>query len=167
MENFRRTLWMLAGVPMLRLTFHNWYGLRAAVLRLFGARIGRATRVSRSVRIFAPWRLDLGNGVAVGDGAILYSVGCIRIEHAAVISQYAHLCAGTHDYRDPAFPVVRGDISVGTGAWVATDAFVGPGVRIGARAILGARACAFKDLDADFVYVGNPARRSHLRQGEV
>jgi putative colanic acid biosynthesis acetyltransferase WcaF len=42
--------------------------------------------------------------------------------------------------------------------WVAADAFVGPGVTIGARTVLGARASAFADLPGDVIAVGNPAK---------
>jgi putative colanic acid biosynthesis acetyltransferase WcaF len=55
--------------------------------------------------------------------------------------------------------------------WVAADAFVGPGVTIGSRSVLGARSSAFGDLPADVVAVGNPAkvikRREFTGEGSV
>jgi putative colanic acid biosynthesis acetyltransferase WcaF len=41
---------------------------------------------------------------------------------------------------------------------VAADAFVGPGVTIGAGAVVGARSNVFGDLPAWTVCVGSPAR---------
>jgi len=43
-------------------------------------------------------------------------------------------------------------------SWVAADAFVGMGVTIGEGAVVGARACVFKDVEAWSVVGGNPAK---------
>lgn len=163
-EKFRRTLWMLLGKPLFRASFHNWYGLRAAILRLFGAQIGRGTRIRPTVDIEIPWMLSVGDGATVGDHAILYSLGPVYIGARAVVSQYAHLCAGTHDHTRRDFPLLRPPICVGQDAWISADAFVGPGVDIGARAVVGARASVFKDVPADEIHAGNPARKIGVRE---
>jgi putative colanic acid biosynthesis acetyltransferase WcaF len=41
---------------------------------------------------------------------------------------------------------------------VAADAFVGPGVTVGERSVVGARASVFKDVPPDVIVGGNPAR---------
>ncbi len=157
-EKIVRALWMLAGRPLFRLTFHNWYGVRRTILRLFGATVGKGVRIRPSVNIEIPWNIVLGDGCVVGDHAILYSLGVITVEPRAVVSQYAHLCAGTHDFTKPSFPLIRPPVKIGHDAWVGADAFVGPGVTVGPLAILGARSSAFKDLDENMIYVGNPAK---------
>lgn len=43
-------------------------------------------------------------------------------------------------------------------AWVAAEAFVGPGVIIGEGAVVGARAAVFKDVAPWTVVGGNPAK---------
>lgn len=158
-EKIRRALWMLVGKPIFRLSFHNWYGPRAALLRLFGAQIGKGTRIRPSADIEIPWMLCVGDGATVGDHAILYSLGSVRIGARAVVSQYAHLCAGTHDHTRRDFPLLRLPVTVGADAWIGADAFVGPGVSVGDRAILGARASAFRDVPADEIHAGNPAKK--------
>lgn len=157
-EKAGRALWMLVGGPLFRLSFHNWYGYRRGVLRLFGAKIGRGVRIRPTAHVEVPWLLELGEGAIVGDHAILYDLGRIQIGERAVISQYAHLCAGTHDHTDRTFPLIRDPIVIGPGAWIATDAFVGPNVRVGALAVLGARSSAYKDLEPATIYAGNPAK---------
>ena len=69
-----------------------------------------------------------------------YAIAEITIEDHAVISQGAHLCAGTHDVESPYFQTISKPISIKTRAWVAAEAFVGPGVTVGEGAVLGARA---------------------------
>lgn len=157
-EKIGRALWMLIGRPVFRLTFHNWYGVRRFILRRFGATVGEGVRVRPTVRIEVPWNIALQDDCVVGDHAILYSLGKITIGERAIVSQYAHLCAGTHDFTKSSFPLLRPPITIGADAWIAADAFVGPGVTVGERAILGARASAFKDLAPDTIYAGNPAK---------
>jgi len=48
--------------------------------------------------------------------------------------------------------------TVEDGAWVAADAFVGPGVTVGAWAVVGARSTVVKDVPAGQIWAGNPAR---------
>ena len=154
----RRGLWMLARGPLFRCSFHNWYAWRRLVLRAFGAKLGRRVRVRPTARIEMPWNLDLGEAVIIGDYAILYSLGRITVGPFSVISQYAHLCAGTHDHTRRSFPVVCAPITIGRDAWVAAEAFVGPGVTVGDRSIVGARSGVFSDVPPDVIAAGNPAK---------
>jgi acetyltransferase-like isoleucine patch superfamily enzyme/glycosyltransferase involved in cell wall biosynthesis len=158
MDNVKRVLWMFVHVFLFRPSFHNWYGWRRALLRAMGAKVGAGVRVRPSAWVEMPWNLAIGDRSIVGDRAIIYSLGKITIGKDVVISQYAHLCAGTHDYTSRRFPLLRLPITVEDGAWVAADAFVGPNVTIGARAVVGARASAFKDVPPDTVVGGSPAR---------
>jgi putative colanic acid biosynthesis acetyltransferase WcaF len=159
----RRVAWMFARTFLFRPSFHNWYAWRRLLLRLFGAKIGNGVRVRPSANIEMPWNLDLADGVVIGDHAILYSLGKITIGPRTVVSQYAHLCAGTHDYRDPNFPLLTPPITIGAGAWIAADAFISHGITIGDRTVVAARATVVKDVPADHVVGGNPAKFIKMR----
>ncbi len=163
-EKVLRAIWMLLGKPLFRVSFHNAYGFRAWLLRLFGAKVGKGARIRPTVNVEIPWNLDIREGATVGDYAILYSLGTITIGERTIVSQYAHLCAGTHDHTDRRFPLIRDPILIGADAWIGADAFVGPNVRIGRLSVLGARSSAYKDLEPSTVYVGNPARRLKSRE---
>lgn len=157
-QKIARALWMIVRFTMFRPSFHNWYGWRRFLLKLFGARVGARVRIRPTASIEIPWNVDIGDEAIVGDYAILYSLGKITIGKRVVISQYAHVCAGTHDYRYREFPLLKPPITINDDAWIAADAFVAPGVTIGEGAILGARASAFNDLPPWQIAVGNPAR---------
>ena len=152
-----RVLWRLAH-PLFAWSPRPFWGWRRLLLRLFGARIGREVHVHPSVRITIPWNISIGDQTAVGDRAILYALGSITLGERVTISQGAHLCAGTHDHRDPAMPLLKPPIFIERDAWICADAFVGPGVRIGAHAIIGARCVVMKDVAPGMTMVGNPAR---------
>jgi putative colanic acid biosynthesis acetyltransferase WcaF len=76
----------------------------------------------------------------------------------ATISQYAYLCGATHDYSDPALPLLSAPIVIEDYAWVCADVFIGPGVTVGQGAVVGARSSVYKDVPAWKVVAGNPAR---------
>lgn len=134
---------------------HAW---RRGMLRRFGARIGTRVVVYPSAAITQPWCLEIGDESAVGPGVVLYSLGAIRLGARVTVSQRAHLCAATRDHRRRDFPLVRRPILVEDDAWIAAEAFVGPGVRIGRGAVVAARAVAVRDVDDWQVVAGNPAR---------
>jgi putative colanic acid biosynthesis acetyltransferase WcaF len=53
--------------------------------------------------------------------------------------------------------LIKAPITIGEEVWVCADAFVGPGVKVGSRAVVGARAVAMKDVKAGAIVAGNPA----------
>lgn len=155
-EQTGRVLWALA-TPLFRLSPRPFWGWRRAMLRAFGARVGCDVHIYPTVRITIPWNLALGDGCAVGDRAILYALGPIQIGPRATVSQYAHLCAGSHDLTRPDRPLTKPPIDIGADAWIAADAFVGPGVAVGNGAVVGARAVVMKNVPPGQVVAGNPA----------
>lgn len=157
-EKVGRALWMVVGRPLFRLSFHNWYRYRRLLLTLFRAKVGKRAAIRPTVHIEIPWTLHVEDDVTVGDYAILYGLGSIHIGKRVTISQYAHLCAGTHDYTNPRFPLIRAPINIEDDVWIGADAFIGPGVTVGRLSVVGARASAYKDLPPAKVYTGNPAR---------
>lgn len=132
-------------------------------MRIFGASVGRNVHICPSVKITIPWNLTIEDDVGIGDSAILYALGPIRIGKRTTISQYAHICAGSHDYHDPDMPLLKLPIQIGCDVWICADAFVGPEVAVGDRAIVGARAVVIRDVPENAVVVGNPARKVHDR----
>ncbi|GAB5504371.1 putative colanic acid biosynthesis acetyltransferase [Pyruvatibacter sp.] len=108
----------------------------------------------------------MGNHATLGRNSNCYNMGKVRLGSHAIVSQSAYLCGGTHDVDDINFQLHVGEIDIGDFAWVASEAFVGPGVTLGEGAVLGARGVAFKNVPAWKIYGGNPAAflRDRLRQ---
>jgi len=134
---------------------HSW---RSFLLRCFGARLGAGCHIYASAKIWAPWNLECGPWACIADGAEVYNPVKISIGEGAVISQDAYLCAASHDYADPAFPLIHGTIVIGKKAWVAARAIVLMGTTIGDRSVVGAGRVVTKDVPPDSVCAGNPAR---------
>jgi putative colanic acid biosynthesis acetyltransferase WcaF len=134
------------------------------LLGLFGARLSDTCGIYGSARIWDPRNLEMGEYAFIGPRVNCYSMATITLEDYALVSQGAHLCTGSHDIDDPNFQLKAEPIVIGNKAWIAADAFVGPGVTIGDGAVLGARGVACSDLAPWTVYVGNPAKAIKKRK---
>jgi putative colanic acid biosynthesis acetyltransferase WcaF len=147
-------VWALLYRPSPR-PFHAW---RAFLLRCFGATLGPNCHFYPKSRIWAPWNLVCADGASLGDEAELYNPSPISMGSHAIVSQQAYICGATHDYNDPAFPLISFPMSVGAYAWVCARASVSPGVNVGEGAVLGLGSVATRDLEPWTVYAGVPAK---------
>jgi putative colanic acid biosynthesis acetyltransferase WcaF len=140
---------------------HRW---RVLLLNLAGAKVHPTAHVYGSAHIWYPPHLRMAPYSCLGPKVNCYNMAPIRLGDKAIVSQGAHLCAGTHDIDDPDHQLVTKPITIGDGAWIAAEAFIGPGVTIGAQAVVGARAVLTKDAEPYGVYIGNPAKWLRDRQ---
>lgn len=159
-----RAMWAVVWLLLASWTPRQARAWRALLLRAFGAQIGPGAQVFGSARIWYPANLALGVQAVIGPGVRVYSMAPIRLGARAIVSQRAHLCAGSHRVDDPDFQLEAHPITIGADAWVAAEAFVGPGVTLGEGAVLGARGVACRDLAAWTVHIGNPARPTRPRE---
>ena len=160
-------IWWIVQATIFRWSPQLLYGWRRWLLRLFGARIGSNVLMSPSARVTYPWKLSVGDNAWIGDDVVIYTLGWIEIGANAVVSQRSYLCTGSHDYSKPTFDIYVKPIVVEEQAWVATDVFVAPGVRIGRGTVVGARSSVFASLPEGVIAVGNPARVVRKRTADV
>jgi len=158
-----RLLWQIACLILFRPVPWFWHAPRRALLRLFGAQVGRGAQIMPSVRIWAPWNLALGDAATISHGADLYNVARIEIGAHATVSQRSFLCTASHDPDHPNMPLVTAPLRIGPGAWVAAEAYVHPGVTLGADAVAGVRAVVLRDVPPGQIVGGNPARFLRMR----
>jgi putative colanic acid biosynthesis acetyltransferase WcaF len=162
-KNYTKKEYLLRGLWSVGKLFFHYsprllYGWRNGLLHLFGARIGKGVKIYPSAEVMFPWNLEIGDHTVVSWGVIIYNLGQIKIGSSTIISQYAHLCAGTHDYQSKTFDLIKSTITVGNHVWIAADAFIGPDVEIGDNSIIAARAVVTKNVEPDEIVAGNPAR---------
>lgn len=159
-----RVFWKIIWLSLASWTPPAFKGWRRFLLNSFGASVAKTAVVYSSAKIWSPRNLVLDEFACLGRGCVVYNMAPTTIGAYSVISQGAHLCGGTHDIEDRGFQLKARSIRIGARVWIAAEAFVGPGVSIGDGAVLGARACAMKDLEAWTVYTGNPATSFKLRK---
>ena len=162
-ERMGSIAWALVWHVPFRWSPPPFAGWRRLLLRLFRARIAPTAHIASSVRVHFPWNLTICPQVRIQPYVILNCMGRITVGRGTLVSQYAHLCAGTHEYQRADMKIVRCPIEIGSDVWIAADAFVGPGVTLGDGCLLAARSSAFHDLPVGMVCIGEPAEPRHPR----
>jgi putative colanic acid biosynthesis acetyltransferase WcaF len=151
-------LWWIVQSTLFRASPQVLYGWRRFLLRLFGCSVGKGVLIRPTAEITYPWKTTIGDYSWIGDDVTLYSLGKINVGANVVVSQRSYLCAATHDMESPSFDICDRPIVIEDEAWLASDVFISPGVRIGRGAVVGARSTVFHDLPPMMVSFGNPAK---------
>jgi putative colanic acid biosynthesis acetyltransferase WcaF len=162
-----RLLWSLVWLLLFRPSPKPLHAWRRALLRLFGARLGQGVVVHASVRVWAPWNLEMGDFSSLAPFVDCYSVDRIRLGRCVTVSQYSFLCTASHDSESADMRLTMAPITLGDHVWIAADAFIAPGVTVAEGAVVGARASAFGDVAAWAVVAGNPAKPLRMRSHAV
>lgn len=150
-----KLLWIFVGVLFPGKVFND---VKRRFINLFGGNCDKGSVIYSSSKIFNPRNLSMRCNSTVGPNSIIYNVDKITIGEGTIISQYAHLNTASHDFRRDDFPLIHAPIEIGTNCWVATEAYIGMGVRLSDGVIVGARSSVFKSIDKPGVYIGSPAK---------
>jgi putative colanic acid biosynthesis acetyltransferase WcaF len=152
-------VWLLFFRPTPKI-FNCW---RLFLLRSFGAKVTGHPFVFPTAKIYAPFLLSLDDRACLGPYSEVYNLGPVHLMEKATVSQHAYICNGTHDFDDPAHPLLIGDITVGKDTFIGALAFVMPGVTIGDGSIVGACAVVTRDVPPGQIVAGNPAKLIRTR----
>lgn len=133
------------------------------VVRLFSELIGRP--VGEGFCLFPPFYTDYGQNITIGKNVFINTSchfqdqGGITIGDGALIGHNVVLATLNHD-PDPAnrSALIPAPIVIGKNVWIGANATVTPGVTIGDGAIIAAGAVVTRDVAANTVVGGVPAR---------
>ena len=133
---------------------------RELLERLLGA-IGSETVLRPPLYVDYGANLRIGARCFANFGLVALDVAAITIGDDVQIGPYVQLLTPTH----PVDPRLRRDkweaaqpITIGDNVWLGGGTIVCPGVTIGANTVVGAGSVVTRDLPADVVAVGNPAK---------
>jgi putative colanic acid biosynthesis acetyltransferase WcaF len=156
-SSFMIALWHFIGAPLVRSNLMPISAIKCAVLRVFGARIGRGVYAKPGLRVKFPWYLTVGDYCWLGEDAWIDNLAPVTIGSHVCVSQAAYLCTGNHDWTAPNMKLFRRPIVLGDGSWVGARATVCPGVTIGEGAIAAVGSVVTRDIPPYQIRAGNPA----------
>lgn len=155
----------IASQQALKITvkINGEYHTPEEIQELFSELIGK--KVDKSFGLFPPFTTDCGKNITLGKGVFI-NAGCrfqdqggIIIGDGALIGHNTVIATLNHAFE----PENRGDmipspVKIGKNVWIGSNSTILPGVTIGDNAIIGAGSVVTKDIPADMIAVGNPAR---------
>lgn len=124
--------------------------------RLFPS-MGEGSRVSAPLSGVRFHKVEIGKNVIVMPGCLMMAAGGIIIDDGAMIAANVQLISNNHDLYERQIITCK-PIRIGRNAWIGAGATILPGVTIGDNAVVGAASVVTKDVGADTVVAGNPAK---------
>lgn len=139
--------------------------IRAAIYRLFGAKIGKNTMIWGAFTFCTPEQLHknltIGNDCYFNGFVHLDITGPVHIGNGVSIGHHTIIITSDHEIGPSDFragPVNPKSVTIGDGAWIAAGAIVMPGVTIGAGSVVSAGTLVHKDVPPNSVMAGVPGR---------
>lgn len=153
----KRLGWYLCSKAFIHSQLPLPVSFKRAILRAFGAKVGRGVVIKPQVNIKYPWFLEIGDHAWIGEEVWIDNLVKVKIGPSACLSQGAMLLTGNHDFTKAAFNLITGEITLEEGAWIGAKSVVCPGVTAGSHAVLAVGSVATKNLEEWTIYQGNPA----------
>lgn len=129
----------------------------ALVKELFMGNIGENSRVMPPVTVVRGNSVKIGKNVVVMNNALFMASGGITIEDNVLVAANAQLISNNHDLYDHAVLTCK-PVHLKRNCWIGAGATILPGVTVGENAVVGAGAVVTKDVEANTVVGGNPAK---------
>ena len=165
-SSLKRLLWYFTNQIFFTNGIFPVSGIKVALLRIFGAKIGRGVNIKPNVNIKYPWNLSIGDFTWIGENVWIDNLTNVHIGSNVCISQGALLLTGNHNYKKSTFDLMVEEIYLEDGVWIGAKSVVCPGVSCRAHSILTVGSVATEDLDAFGIYQGNPAKKVKDRKME-
>jgi len=142
---------------------NNKYNTQEQIVELFSKLTG--TQVDKSFRCFPPFYTDCGKNIKIGKNVFINACcrfqdqGGIEIGDGSLIGHNTTIATLNHDFNpDKRANLHPSPVKIGKKVWIGSDCTILPGVEIGDGAVIGAGSIVTKDIPANSIAVGNPAR---------
>lgn len=156
---WKRGLWYLVNSIFFKTGILPFYGIKSALLRSFGAEIGKGLVIKQCISIKYPWFLSIGDHCWIGEQVWIDNLAHIKIGNNVCISQGALLLCGNHDYTKETFDLKVQPIDIEDGVWIGARAVVCPGTVCKDHSVLTVQSVASGVMESYSIYQGNPATR--------
>jgi acetyltransferase-like isoleucine patch superfamily enzyme len=146
--------------------------LRWFVLKLFCRHLGRSFWIKDGVTVCFPENLSIGDRSSLNEDVYLDCDGSLIIGSGVRIAHHVAIHTADHGFSDPDRSVsdqrkVRAQVTIGDNVWIGCHVVILKGVTIGEGAILGAGSVVTRDVPANTIVAGNPARPIATREASL
>lgn len=159
-----RLVWYFTNVLLFKSSWFLPIAPKRAILRLFGAKVGKGVVLKPCINIKYPWKLEIGEYTWIGENVWIDNLAEVKIGRHCCVSQGALLLCGNHNYSREGFDLMVGEILMEDGAWAGARSVLCPGTTLRTHAVLSAGSVASGELEAFTIYRGHPAKAVKKRE---
>ena len=124
---------------------------------LFNGELDATSYIMPPMQIDFGCQMKIGRRVFVNHSLTCMAAGGITIDDGVMIGPNVRIVTDNHDF-DNRMVLRCKPVHVGRNAWIGVGAIILPGVTIGENAVVAAGAVVTKDVEANTVVGGNPAK---------
>lgn len=120
--------------------------------------IGNGVVINAGARLVATANMTIGESVFIGKNATIVALADVSIGSRTLIGENVSVHSEDHGQAGDRLNYSSAPIHIGSDAWIGAGAVILKGARIGNRSTIGANAVVTKEIPADVVAVGVPAK---------
>ncbi len=128
-----------------------------AAKALFGDNLGEGSMVQPPLKGVCFDMVHIGKNVMIMPDCLMMARGEITIEDNAMIAANVQLISNNHDLHERQILICK-PVRICKNAWIGAGATILPGVTVGENAVVAAAAVVTKDVPANAIVGGNPAK---------
>lgn len=132
--------------------------IRMLVYRMAGIRIPFSSVINSGARFYASTNIRIGSDCIIGENVVLDGRDDITIGDHVDIASEVMIYNSQHDIHNPTFDAISAPVVIEDYVFIGPRAIILPGVTIGKGAVVAAGAVVTKDVAADTVVGGVPAK---------
>lgn len=154
-------------VYILRLAgFIPSHALRKIIYMMGGITFGRGSTIHMGARFYVPSNIRIGADTIIGEGVVLDGRAALTIGNHVDIASDVMIYNAHHDISDKYFSPVIKPVTIDDYVFIGPRVIILPGVHIKKGAVVGAGAVVTKDVEADSIVAGVPAKEIGTRKGK-
>ncbi len=131
---------------------------RMALLRIAGIRIGNSSIVNAGARFYDPSGIVIGEDCVIGERIVLDGRAPLTIGNHVDIASEVMIYNSEHDIASSTFGATSAPVTIKDYVFIGPRAIILPGVTVNEGAVIGAGAVVTKDVPANAVVGGVPAK---------
>ena len=130
---------------------------RKAFEELFDGEIPQGLGIFTPTQIDFPKQITFGNHVFINHSFTAMSIGGITLEDNVQIGPHVTIATDNHDFKNR-YVLKCKPVRICKNAWIGANVTIMPGVTVGENAVIAGGAVVTKDVSANAIVGGNPAK---------
>lgn len=138
--------------------------VRRFFYRLGGMKIGKGSTIHTGATFYDTRHIVIGNDTIIGENTVLDGRSLLKIGNHVDIASEVMVYNSEHDVHDPQFGPIEKEVLIDDYVFIGPRAIILPGVHIKKGAVVAAGAVVTKDVEANSIVGGVPAKEISKRK---